>query len=92
MSNNLYYVISPTNVGTDTAAFNLVSIDKLKPNILLINNEQPKTVSNYGLINDGTTDCTKPLQAVIDNLPSSGSNSIYFPAGTYILSNTINRK
>lgn len=89
MSNYPYYVISPTNVGSDTAAFNLVSIDKLKPNILLINNEQPKTVSNYGLINDGITDCTKPLQAVIDNLPS-GSNSIYFPAGTYILSNTIN--
>ncbi len=45
-------------------------------------------VTTQGVANNGTTDVTAPLQALIDSLPVNGS-ALYFPAGGYLVSATI---
>jgi Pectate lyase superfamily protein len=45
-------------------------------------------VKSYGAIGDGLTDDTAAIQAAIDAVPSSGG-VVFFPAGTYIISQTL---
>ena len=44
-------------------------------------------VTKYGVVGDGTTDDTQKLQALISSSPNG--TVFYFPAGTYLVSNTI---
>ena len=44
-------------------------------------------VTKYGVVGDGTTDNTQKLQALISSSPNG--TVFYFPAGTYLVSNTI---
>jgi len=51
-------------------------------------------VTKHGVIGDGVTDDTTALQNLINSIPSGTSNPaggvlFYFPAGTYVVSNTI---
>ena len=43
----------------------------------------------WGATGDGVTDDTAAIQAAVDNIPVSGG-SLYFPAGVYVCSETIN--
>lgn len=45
-------------------------------------------VLDMGAVGDGVTDDTLAIQAVIDSIPSSGG-TIYFPAGTYIITSAL---
>ena len=49
-----------------------------KTNELLAQTVKMKIVTNYGVIGDGVTDNTEPLQTLLDE-----GGSIYFPNGTY---------
>jgi hypothetical protein len=44
-------------------------------------------VTKYGVVGDGTTDDTQKLQSLINSSPNG--TLFYFPAGTYLVSNTI---
>src|SRR5690348_18204404 len=44
-------------------------------------------VTPYGVVGDGTTDDTQKLQALVSSSPNG--TVFYFPAGTYLVSNTI---
>ena len=44
-------------------------------------------VTKYGVVGDGTTDDTQKLQSLISSSPNG--TLFYFPAGTYLVSNTV---
>src|SRR5215831_1026233 len=44
-------------------------------------------VTKYGIVGDGTTDDTQKLQSLINSSPNG--TLFYFPAGTYLVSNTV---
>ena len=44
------------------------------------------SVKDFGAVGNGTTDDTVAIQAALD----SGSNGIYFPSGSYLISSTLN--
>jgi len=44
-------------------------------------------VTKYGVVGDGTTDNTQKLQSLISSSPNG--TLFYFPAGTYLVSNTV---
>lgn len=46
-------------------------------------------VRNYGAVGDGATDDTDAINSAIDALRSRGGAGIYFPYGTYMISDTI---
>ena len=46
------------------------------------------SVKDFGAKGDGSTDDTVPIQAAFDSVGTSGEE-LYFPAGTYMISNTI---
>jgi hypothetical protein len=51
-------------------------------------------VKDYGAVGDGVADDTAEIQAAINALPTVssgfGGGSIFFPAGTYVISSTLN--
>jgi hypothetical protein len=47
-------------------------------------------VLDYGAVGNGVTDDTAAIQAAIDYAQSSNIKSVYFPAGTYFVTATIN--
>ena len=46
-------------------------------------------VTSYGAVGDGVTDCTTPFQNCINAAQSQGK-SVWIPAGTYIITGTLN--
>jgi hypothetical protein len=46
-------------------------------------------VQHHGAKGDGVTDNTAALQALLDAAPAAGRQSLYFPAGTYLISNVL---
>ena len=47
-------------------------------------------VIDFGAVGDGVTDDTAAIQAAIDAIGVGQKGSVYFPAGTYIITDTIN--
>ena len=47
------------------------------------------SVKDFGAVGDGVTDDTAAIQAAIDSIPNAGTGAIWFPKGTYNVSNTI---
>ena len=47
------------------------------------------SVLDFGADPTGTTDSTVAIQAAIDSIPNAGAGAIWFPKGTYNVSNTI---
>jgi len=50
------------------------------------------SIKNYGAVGDGIHDDTKPIQYAIDYLSGEGGGTLYFPKGTYLVSNPIIKK
>lgn len=46
------------------------------------------SVKDFGAVGDGVADDTAAIQAAIDNFPT-GSGTVYFPKGTYLVTSTI---
>ena len=46
-------------------------------------------VTNYGVVGDGTTNNTKKIAEVIDELKKLGGGTIYFPPGEYVTGSII---
>jgi hypothetical protein len=42
-------------------------------------------IGDYKIANDGKTNVTKEIQAVIDECTGAGGGTVYFPAGTYMI-------
>jgi len=49
-------------------------------------------VLDYGAVGNGSTDDTVAIQAAIDAANAAGGGTVYFPAGTYKLTDTVNLK
>jgi hypothetical protein len=49
-------------------------------------------VLDYGAVGDGTTDSTTAIQAAIDAANAASAGTVFFPAGTYKLTDTVNLK
>lgn len=52
-------------------------------------NAQTFNVRTYGAIGNGTSDDLAPIQAAIDAANAAGGGIVFFPEGTYIVSNRI---
>ena len=49
-------------------------------------------VLDYGAVGNGTTDSTAAIQAAIDAANAANAGTVFFPAGTYKLTDTVNLK
>jgi hypothetical protein len=49
-------------------------------------------VLDFGAVGNGTTDSTAAIQAAIDACNAAGGGTVFFPAGTYKLTDTVNLK
>jgi len=47
------------------------------------------TVTDWGVAGDGVTDDTTAIQYVINTVDTLGGGPVYFPAGTYLISDTL---
>jgi hypothetical protein len=45
------------------------------------------SVKDFGATGDGTTDDTTAIQAAVDAVGAAGGGTVFFPAGTYLVSN-----
>lgn len=79
----LRYSLTNRRIDTDTSLTDKKYVDSsIKINKLFIN------VRDYGAIGDGATDNTAAIQAAYNAVTDSGS-VIYFPAGKYLISDSI---
>ena len=56
------------------------------PDICMIASRPVANVMMFGATGDGTTDDTAAIQAAIATIAAIGAGTVYFPAGTYIIS------
>jgi hypothetical protein len=50
------------------------------------------SVKDFGAVGDGVTDDTAAIQAAVDSIDGATSRVLYFPAGNYRLTNTVETK
>jgi hypothetical protein len=76
---------------SDLAAYDIVDLVDLEDVAAPITNAPANSLSilNYGAVGNGVTDCSSALQTCI-NLASPTNGIVWIPAGTYVISQTIN--
>lgn len=75
---------------TDTATtyvIDLVDLENVAP--ALTQPANSVSITNYGAVGNGSTDCTSAIQNCI-NYASSHGETAWMPAGTYVVSGTLN--
>ena len=82
------YSVSGTTLTFVTAPINTAQIFTLTGRTIALRLPKFVSITDYGAIGDGSTDCTSAFNSAITALPATGG-SIYFPSGTYKLTSTI---
>ncbi len=91
---------SPGDVGTESLATSLAGeLERLRYAIKQAKGSptywyQPPVVNgynvrNYGATGDGTTDDITAINALMTTVGSAGGGTVYFPAGTYLISTAV---
>lgn len=63
--------------------------DATERNVKDVITEIQVSVKNYGAVGDGVTDDTAAIQATITKVAALGGGIVYFPPGTYLVSNAL---